>query len=170
MINNWIKLLVYFCLLVLFQVLILNHISFLGYATPFLYIYFIIKLPIGTNRNLVIFLGFLVGLIIDIFCNTPGQNAAATTFAAFAIQPVQNLFFAREDMEDVIPSIANLHGVFMKYAVLIVLIHHSILISIASFSYFNILTILLRIISSSLLTLILIFALEGFSLRKKKHE
>lgn len=170
MINNWIKLLVYFCLLVLFQVLILNHISFLGYATPFLYIYFIIKLPIGTNRNLVILLGFIVGLIIDLFCNTPGQNAAATTFAAFMIQPIQNLCFVPEDLDNVIPSIRNLRGAFMKYAVSIVFIHEAVLVSIASFSYYNFTTIILRIIFSTILTSILIFAIEGFSLRKKKHE
>lgn len=168
MINNWIKLLVYGFLLILLQVLILNHISFLGYATPFLYIYFIIKLPIGTNRNFVIFLGFVFGLIIDLFCNTPGQNAAATTLAAFMLQSAQNIFFVRENLENVIPSIANLRASFMKYAISIVLIHHTVLISITSFSYYNFGTILIRILSSVLLTSILVFAIEGFSLRKKK--
>lgn len=168
MINNWVKLLVYAFLLILLQVLILNHISFLGYATPFLYVYFIIKLPIGTNRNLVLFLGFLIGLIIDLFCNTPGQNAAATTFAAFMIQPVQNIFFVSENFDKLIPSISNLRSAFMKYAVTIVLIHHTVLISLSSFSYFNFTAIVLRIVSSVLLTSILIFAIEGFSLRKKK--
>lgn len=169
MINNWIRLSIYFCLLVLVQVLILNHISFLDYATPYLYIYFIIKLPVGTNRYLTILLGFLLGFIIDLFCNTPGQNAAATTLAAFMRSSVQGLFFTKEDYENVIPSIANLRSAFMKYAVTIVLVHHIVLISIATFSYVDLIPMITKIVSSTILTSILIFALEGFSLRKKNN-
>ena len=170
MTSNWLKQLILFLILVLLQVLVLNHISFLGYATPFLYIYFIIKLPVGINRNLVIFLGFLLGFIIDLFCNTPGQNAAAATFAAFMRRPVQGLFFARDDFEHVVPSITNLGNAFMKYAITIILIHHTLLILISSFSYLDPLTITLRIVSSSVLTSILVFAMEGFTIKKKKYE
>lgn len=171
MTSNWLKQLILFCILILLQVLVLNHISFLGYATPFLYIYFIIKMPIGSNRNLIIFLGFLLGLTIDIFCNTLGQNAAATVFAAFIRRPVQGLFFARDDFEHAIPSITTLGtSIFMRYASLIILIHHICLISISSFSYLNTSTILLRILLSTILTSILVFAIEGFSIRKKRHE
>lgn len=170
MISNWLKQLTSFIVLILLQVLILNHISFWGYATPFLYIYFIIKMPIGINRNLLLVLAFFLGFIIDIFCNTPGQNAAATVFAAFIRRPVQGLFFAREDFEHFIPNIATLGGAFMKYAALVVFVHHAILISISSFSYSNFLTIGLRIISSVLLTSALIFAIEGITIKKRAHE
>lgn len=166
MTNNWVKQLTSFVVLLLLQVLVLNHISFWGYATPFLYIYFIIKMPIGINRNLLMLLGFVLGFLIDIFCNTPGVNAAATVFAAFIRRPVQGVFFAREDFEHFIPNVATLGSSFMKYAIGIVFIHHFLLISISSFSYFNIQTIILRIFSSTILTSILIFAIEGFTVKK----
>ncbi len=70
MTSNWLKQLILFVMLILIQVLVLNHISFMGYATPFLYIYFILKMPLGTNRNLLILLSFLLGISVDIFCNT----------------------------------------------------------------------------------------------------
>lgn len=168
MASNWIRQSIVFIILVLLQVLVLNHISFLGYATPFLYIYFIIKIPIGTNRNLVLILAFLIGLIIDIFCNTPGLNAAATIFAAFMRRPIQGLFFAREDFEHFIPSISNLGLAFIKYTIVIVFLHNLALISISSFSYLNFITVLLRIVSSTVLTSILIYAIEGFSIKKKR--
>lgn len=168
MAGNWLKQSFVFIILVLLQVLVFNHISFLGYATPFLYIYFIIKMPIGINRNLVLILAFLLGFTIDIFCNTPGQNAAAAVLAAFMRRPVQGLFFAREDFEHFIPSIPNLGTAFMKYTIVIVFIHNLALISISSFSYLNFLTILLRVLSSTLLTSILIYAIEGFSIKKKR--
>lgn len=125
-------------------------------------------MPIGTNRNLVLVLAFLLGLTIDIFCNTPGQNAAATVFAAFMRRPVQGLFFAREDFEHFIPSISTLGMAFMKYTVVIVFIHELTLISISSFSYLNLMIILLRVLSSTFLTSILIYAIEGFSIKKKR--
>lgn len=166
--NNTIKFTILFIILVLLQVMVLNRVSFLGYAIPFLYIYFIIKLPIGMNRSLTTLLGFAIGFVIDIFCNTPGINAAATTFAAFVRRPVQKLFFAIDDYNEQLPRLSLLGGTFIKYAITICFIHNVVLISIESFSYLNILTIVYRIVLSTVITSILIFALEGFSIRKKK--
>lgn len=156
-----------FVLLVLIQVLVLNRISFLGYAVPFTYIYFLLKLPVGFSRSLSTFLGFLLGFSIDVFCSTPGINAAATTLVGFISSPVQGLFFMKDDYKEQTPGYGILGWAFMRYAVFIILIHHIALISIESFSYFNIKLMLLRIILSTILTSILIFAFEGFSSKKK---
>lgn len=166
--NKYIRYTILFVLLILLQVLVLNNISFFGYAVSFIYIYFIIKLPVGSNRNLTLLLGFLLGFIIDIFCNTPGINAAATTLIAFISRPAQGLFFMVEDYDEQSPRLSILGWAFMKYAIFITLIHHIALISLESFSYFNIELMLLRIISSTILTSILIFAFEGFSIKKVK--
>lgn len=166
--NKYIRYTILFVLLILLQVLVLNNISFFGYAVSFTYIYFIIKLPVGSNRNLTLLLGFLLGFIIDIFCNTPGINAAATTLIAFISRPAQGLFFMVEDYDEQSPRLSVLGWSFMKYAIFMTLIHHIALISLESFSYFNIELMLLRIISSTILTSILIFAFEGFSIKKVK--
>lgn len=165
--NNAIKYIVLFIVLVLLQVLILNKISFLGYAVPFAYIYFILKLPIGYNRDLTVFLGFILGLLIDLLCSTPGINAAATTLIAFLSRPMQGLFFMVDDYNDQTPGYGLLGFSFMKYAFAMILIHHAALVSIDSFSYFNIELTLLRISLSTILTSILVFAFEGFSTKKK---
>ena len=166
--NNIFRLALLFVFLVLLQVLVLNHIFFLGYATPFLYIYFLIKLPVTLSRNVVILLGFALGISIDIFCNTLGLNAAAATFTAFLRAPVQKLFFNKEEFEHLELKLSSLGVNFIKYTVAIILIHHITLISIEYFSYFNIQTIFIRILLSSLLTFILIFAVEGGVMVKKK--
>ena len=64
---NLLRGLVYFVVLVLIQVLILNNIHFLRIATPFLYLYFIIKMPVGTSRDLVVVFCLRIGRVIDIF-------------------------------------------------------------------------------------------------------
>ena len=70
MINNILRGFIYFVVLVLVQVLILNNIHFLRVATPFLYLYFILKMPVGSSRTNVVFFSFLIGLTIDVFSNT----------------------------------------------------------------------------------------------------
>ena len=59
--------------LVLLQVLILNNVHIAGYATPFLYVYFILKFASGTSRNELMLWAFFLGLAIDIFSNTPDE-------------------------------------------------------------------------------------------------
>ena len=81
MINNILRGFIYFVVLVLVQVLILNNIHFLRVATPFLYLYFILKMPVGSSRTNVVFFSFLIGLTIDVFSNTPGMHAFACTLA-----------------------------------------------------------------------------------------
>uniref|UniRef100_UPI003FED4358 rod shape-determining protein MreD n=1 Tax=Phocaeicola sp. TaxID=2773926 RepID=UPI003FED4358 len=78
-----IKQTLWFLALVLVQVLVFNHIHVAGYATPFIYIYFLLMLNLDTKRNTLLLAGFLLGLVIDMFANTPGMNAAATTLLEF---------------------------------------------------------------------------------------
>lgn len=69
--------------LVLLQVLILNNVHIAGYATPFLYIYLILKFNSEISRNTLMVWAFFLGLTVDIFSDTPGMNAAATVWLAF---------------------------------------------------------------------------------------
>ena len=67
MIITYIHRIGWFIGLVLLQVLILNNVHIAGYATPFLYIYFILKFASGTSRNELMLWAFFFGLTIDIF-------------------------------------------------------------------------------------------------------
>ena len=51
----------WFLILVLLQVLLLNRIAVFGLAVPILYIYFLIKLPYGRSPFYVIISGFCWG-------------------------------------------------------------------------------------------------------------
>ena len=148
--------------LVLLQVLILNSICIGGYATPFLYIYFILKFDSGISRNELMLWAFFLGLIIDVFSDTPGMNAAATVALAFLRPFVLHLFTPRDIQDTLTPSIHVL-GVnsFLKYTFVCTLLHCSMLLTIEFFSVANIGLLLLRIIVCTLLTSICIMALEG---------
>lgn len=151
-----------FTVLIVLQVLVFNQISMFGYATPFLYIYFLLKLPLGRNVFYVIIMGFLIGFVIDIFINTPGVNAAATTLVAAFRQTLLRLFYTKDETEVYIPSIYSAASPFIKFTVLSVVIHQTTLYILESFSLFNPQILLLRWSTSIVLTLILLFALDGF--------
>ena len=134
-----------FAALIVLQVLIFNQISIFGFATPFLYIYFLLKLPVGRNMFYVIIAGFLLGFIIDIFLNTPGINAAATTLVAAFRHLLLRLFFIKDETEEYIPSIYTAPGAFIKYASVAVIIHQTVLFALESFSLFNPNVLILRL-------------------------
>ena len=72
-----------FVSLVLIQVLILNQIQLGGFINPYIYILFVILLPLSAPRYAVMLLGFVLGLTIDVFMNSLGIHAAATVFIAY---------------------------------------------------------------------------------------
>jgi len=157
-----------FVMLVLLQVLLLNRIAVFGLAVPILYIYFLIKLPYGRNRFYVIVSGFLLGIVIDIFLNTPGMNAAATTIIATLRNMMLSLFYPKNEYEDLVPGIHTSTAAFVKFTVMMVLLHQTLLFFIEAFTLFNFTSTLLRIGSSSVLTIVLILAMDSLSISREK--
>lgn len=155
-----------FVLLVLLQVLVLNNIKFLGFINPYLYILFIISLPINMPRALLLVIAFVLGLSVDIFANTAGVNAFATVFAAFMKNPLLSLFAPRDTFENISPSMHSI-GIssFVKYVVLMVVIHHTMLFLVEAFSFQHIGLIVLKILLNSFFTIVLLLSIERFKLK-----
>lgn len=153
--------------LVLLQALVLNNVHIAGYATPFLYIYLILKFESDIPRNVLMLWGFFLGLAVDVFSDTPGMNAAATVLLAFVRPSFLRLFVPRDMVEGFVPAVRVMGiGSFLKYLVACVLVHHTLLLTVEFFSLAHLLTLLLRIVTSTLLTVACIMAVEG--IRKKK--
>lgn len=154
--------------LVLIQAWILNSMTLWGYALPMLYIYLLIGLPASYNRCFLLLWAFVLGISVDAFSNTYGVNASATVFVAFVRPYLQKLFFAQEDFSDLPVSISTLHtNKFYKYAISVVLVHHTVFFLIEYLSFFNPLLLLLRILCSSTFTMLLIVGLENLFYKKR---
>ena len=164
--KEFLKHFAWFVVLLLIQVLILDQIHFLGVFIPFIYIYAILRLPSNLSLNVVLIVSFLTGMIVDIFSNTPGMHASATTLLGFLRYPVLRLFVLKEDLGNRNVSVSWLGGVFWKYCVILVLIHHLTLFMLESFTLLNISQLLLKIPVCSLLTLLFIFAMESVNNKK----
>jgi rod shape-determining protein MreD len=157
---NTLKSFFLFVFLVLLQVWILSHVHIGGIAIPLAYIYFILKLSSANGRSWVTFWAFILGLTIDIFNNTPGLNALAATFAGFFRYYILNLFSSKEE-KNFVPSTGTMGmRAFLHYVSVIILLHHTALFCIEAFSFYTPLLLLLKIICSSALTFLMVFAFE----------
>ena len=166
MLINYLHKIGWFIGLVLLQVLILNNVHIAGYATPFLYIYLILKFESDTPRNALMLWAFFLGLAVDVFSDTPGMNAAATVLLAFLRPTFLRLFVPRDTLDTLVPAIRTM-GIlpFLKYLVVSVLVHHGLLLTLEFVSFAHFGTLLLRVAASTLLTVTCIMAVEG--IRKK---
>ena len=54
-----------------------------------------------------LFFSFLIGLVIDIFSNTPGMHAFACTLAGFIRHPLIQLLMGKDLPEGINPSYQN---------------------------------------------------------------
>ncbi|MGL4293492.1 MAG: rod shape-determining protein MreD [Bacteroidales bacterium] len=149
-------------LILMVQVLILNNIHLGGFATPFLYIWLILKLPNDLSRPLTITIGFFMGLIVDIFSNTPGMHALATSFLAYMKEPLMVLYVPREDLKGGVASMKLMGvGAYLRYVISAVVLYCSLLYVIEAFSFFNWWILLIKIVSSSIFTFLLIIGVES---------
>lgn len=157
-------------LLIIAQVVVLNHICLFGVAVPFAFIYIIMRLPLSTNQNLVLTVSFLLGLVIDIFSDTQGMNSLTCTLIGAVRKPVLRLYFPREnELSDPCPSISSLGFIkYAKYAFTISLLYCTIIFIIEAFSFFNMTVLILRILFSTLLTALLLIGIDSLTLRR--HE
>ena len=151
-----------FFFLVFFQVLILNHINLSGYINPYLYIYFILLLPFDTPKWLLLIISFVLGWSVDMFTNTIGLNAAACVLMAFA-RPfvITAISSGPESLLGDTPSLRN-QGIkwFLYYSIILILIHHLALFYLEIFRFSEFLSTMLRVLLSSIFTLVLVLLSE----------
>jgi rod shape-determining protein MreD len=145
-----------FIALLLIQVLILNHINFLGYINPYLYILFIIVYPLNGSKLLLIFLSFLLGLSVDIFGDSGGVHSAASVLIAY-IRPILLKFSFGVSYEyNTIKISKTDFSERLIYISLLVFIHHLVMFSLEIFSMQHILLVLKSTLFSGVFSTILI--------------
>lgn len=150
-----------FIVLVFFQVTVFNNIQFMGYVTPYPYLLFILLYPLHTNKHLFLILSFLLGLILDIFNNSGGVHTTACITLAFIRENLLKMSFGYSYEFHMMRITDKLSSELVTYVISSVLIHHTVLIFLEVFNINFIVEILLRTITSSIFTVILIFLIIG---------
>jgi rod shape-determining protein MreD len=172
MINNITTNSVRFFVLIVVQVFFLTNLSTYNITVPFLYILFILKLPIGTPRFLLFSLAFLLGLSVDIFYNSLGLNAGACVAMATA-RILLLSFFNQEKTEDanITPSIKSFgFQKFMLYSIPLVLIHNLYLYNLEYFKWSEVPEASIQALICTCYTLALILMTQYLFGNPKQHK
>jgi rod shape-determining protein MreD len=158
-----------FLLLISLQILILNNIQLGTFINPFLYVLFLLSLPVNLPRLLSLPIALITGLTIDMFQNTPGMHASACLLLMY-IRPFWLKIIAPRDgyETEAEPSIMKLgFAWYMTYASILVFAHHLLLFYIEVFRFSEFFDTLTRIALSSILTLLLIIIAQYLTTKPK---
>ncbi len=147
-----------FFIYLLYQVLILQNVVLFHTASCFLYIAFLLLLPVEMNTLALMAIGFVMGLTVDMFYDSVGLHAFACVMIMYLRSYWLNNLTPQGgyDTNDS-PSLA-LNGVqwFMVYATPLVFIHHAALFFAEGGGFSLFWFTLWKIITSTLFTLIVI--------------
>jgi rod shape-determining protein MreD len=168
MIKSFGKYIIRFLILVLLQVLVFNNIQVSGFINPYFYVLFILLLPFETPKWSLPLIGFLLGLSIDLFTQTPGIHASATVLMAFARPYILTSISPREGYEPGSYPRLYYYGLewFLKYSVILICIHHFFLFYVEIFRISDFFATFLRATLSSVFSIIFIVLSQYFIFRR----
>lgn len=172
MMSTIISNLIRFILLVGVQVLVLDHIDLYdGLIVPYIYVLFILMLPIELERSLVMIIGMVTGMVMDLFSNTPGMHTSACVLLAFVRPFVLSRLEPRDGYEfGMLPKLQQMGlAWFLSYVGALVLIHHLWLFFAEILTVQRFLQTITRIFLSSLFTLGLCVLAQFLSLNPRKN-
>lgn len=121
--STYLRFLFFSLLLIALQVWVLSPIALFRVATPFLYPFLLLLLPIGASRSLQTLLGFAIGMLLDIFSLTPGLHTSAFTLTAYLRQPLLSLLTDKNTPEYALPLYPTLRGGAIVLFSLLLLVH-----------------------------------------------
>ena len=164
MINSILRYGAILIILILLQVFLFNNIQFSGYVNPYVYIMFILLLPVELPSWILLITAFFTGLIIDFFMSTPGMHAGASVMAAFIRPHVLRIISPRDGYEPGASPSMLMYGFrwFLIYTTVLVTAHHFILFFLEVFRFSDFLRTILRVLISSAFTITFILLAEYY--------
>jgi rod shape-determining protein MreD len=167
---NILTYLLQFAGLLLLQLLVVNNIELNSYINPYIYVAFILLLPVNTKPWHVVVISFIVGATVDAFSSTPGLHIAATNFMGFIRIHYLRATTTKEDQEGrVIPSLSQKGIVwFSVYGFVMILLHHTLLFFLEIYGFHEFFATLSRVALSTLVTLLLIIVGQLLFFRTQK--
>lgn len=159
--NKTVSNIIRFVVLVVAQILIINHIRLGGYVHPYIYLIFVMLLPLNTPGWQLLLAGFGIGLVIDLFMGTLGMHAGATTMMAFCRPSIVRLVSGSMKMEmNREPHIDQLgFPWYLRYTFCMVLVHNFTYFMMEGFSFHLVGQALLRILISVPVSVFLIITI-----------
>ena len=161
-----------FIALVFLQVFLLKNIALYDLSTPYLYILFILLLPFETPNVVLFALAFILGLIIDMFYDTPGLHAAACIVLALVRVLFISVTVQKDGFDNEPEPTLSIMGFrwFFSYALILTAVHHFFLFNLEVFRLSEIEYTLRRFLLSSILTVFLMVVSGLLFFRRKERK
>jgi len=157
---------------ILIQVYVLNKIPHLHkLVTPYIYYLFILWLPFTLSRLGLLVVGFFTGLILDYFMMTPGLHAAPCLLIAYVRPFLIGILTPKDSSEFNYrePSPKAMQWTpYMFYVFVLTLMHHTYLVLLEWLNFGNFLDFIFKIITTTGISMLLIFTVELLFPRKLK--
>jgi rod shape-determining protein MreD len=146
-----------FFIYLFYQVLILQNVVLWHTAFCFLYVAYLLVLPVETNPLLLMGIGFLMGFTVDLFYESIGQHA----FACVLIMYVRNYWLNNLTPQGgydsgAVPSLAYGAQWFVVYITPMLFLHHVVLFYIEAGGFGMFWFTLWKAITSTFFTLFVI--------------
>lgn len=150
------------------QILLFNHIHFMGYGLPLVYVAMLLYVPANANRIVTMLWAFALGIIMDMFSNTAGLSSASLTLATLIQPGLLNRLLPKDSLEDMVPSYHSM-GTWnhIRYLTILLFTHHLTYFCLESFSFFNLYELAISASTSFASTWLIVVLME--TLRGKKH-
>jgi len=169
-----VKNIVRFCVLILFQVYVLDKIRLHQMVTPYIYFIFILWLPFKINRTVLMLLSFILGMTLDSFRHHPGFHAAACVLMAYVRPFIINLMIPQEGAETNYeePSFRSMGGMlpYLIYSGLLIMLHNSWLFLLEAWQFADIWYFFLKTLLSTAIGLLLVLITELLFSRNQKFK
>ena len=160
-----------FVLLLLIQLLVLNHVYLGGYMMPMLYLLAILMLPTDMKRIPLLLIAFGTGLIIDIMNNMLGFHALCCTVVA-----MMRILFADRILtrgEPVTVSTPSIYSVspqyFVSYLLILTASFYLVFFTIELFGFRHFGSVLAATLLSTLATALLAVLYQFIFLKKSEN-
>jgi hypothetical protein len=147
-----------FFVYLLYQVMILQNVVLFHTAFCFLYVVYLLLLPVETNPLTLMGIGFIMGFAIDMFYESIGLHAFSCVMIMYFRNYWLNSLTPQGGYDSsAVPSMA-LNGVqwFLIYSVPLVFLHHALLFFLEAGGFRMFWFTLWKVITSTLFTTVVI--------------
>lgn len=155
---------------ILVQVFVLDKVPHLHqFIIPYIYFLFILWLPFAINRFALLVAGFMTGLVLDYFTNTPGLHAAACVLIAYVRPFVIGILMPKDTAEFYYrePSPKGMGWApYSIYALVMTLLHHTYLTLLQWLEFGSFINFLIKVVATTGISMLLIYTAELLFPRK----
>ena len=152
------------------QIFLFDNLQLNLYVHPFIYLAFVLLLPMQTPGYLLLLLAAATGLTMDFLNGTPAVHTIATTAAAFCRPALLRLFAGKELITDGgIPNVRRIGtGKYFRYLLVFIVIHAGVFFAFEALTTVDIVQTLLRVGGSVACTMAVIWPVQRIFARDAK--